>query len=185
VVWLERGRLVQDGPTDEVVNAYLRSALDGHTATTVEPEPGAPVAVERIRICDSSGRPTSIVPRSEPFVVEVDLHVERDVPALNLSVVVDTLSGARLLDEAWSEADPPVLRRAGSYHVCVTVPPVLNIGEYAVGLWIGTPYDTFVWAESVLVFRLEGSSQGRPERALQLRLPWSTDFRPADPTTPR
>jgi ABC-2 type transport system ATP-binding protein/lipopolysaccharide transport system ATP-binding protein len=184
VLWLDRGRLVQDGSTEQVVTTYLRSALDGHTATGIEPEPGAPVVVERIRICDSSGQPASVVPRSEAFVVEVDFLLERDVPDLNLSALVDTLSGARLLDEAWSEADPPLLRRAGKYHLRLTVPPVLNAGEYTLSLWIGTPYETFVWADSLVTFRLEGSSNGRPERILQLALPWSTDFRPPGSAAP-
>ena len=183
VLWLDRGRVLQDGPTDQVVATYLRSALDTHTSTVIELEPGAPLVVERIRICDAFSRPTSVMPRSEAFVVEVDLALERDVPGLNLSAVIDTLTGARLLDEAWSEADPPLLRRAGTYHLSLTVPPVLNAGEYTLGLWIGTPYDTFVWAEAVLTFRLEGTVLGRPERILQLGLPWATEFRPAESAT--
>jgi ABC-2 type transport system ATP-binding protein/lipopolysaccharide transport system ATP-binding protein len=182
VLWLDRGRLVQDGRTDQVVTTYLRSALDGSTSGVIEPEPGAPVVVERMRVCDSSGQPTAVLPRNEAFVVEVDFVLEREVSGLYLSAVVDTLSGLRVLDEAWSDADPLLLRRAGTYQLRLTVPPVLNAGDYTVGLWMGTPYDTFVWAESVVTFRLEGSALGRPDRILQLGLPWSTDFRPEEST---
>jgi hypothetical protein len=49
---------------------------------------------------------------------------------------------------------------------------VLAVGDYAVGVWMGTAYDTFAQHEDVLRFRLEGSTLGRPRRVVQLGLPW-------------
>ena len=181
VVWLDQGRLVKDGPTGEVIDAYLTAALAGDLDPVITPEPGAPIAVQRLRLCDHHGQPASIVPRQDPFTFELDLTLERDVPDLNLSIVVGSLRGGRLLDEAWSDTDEPTLRAAGRYRLRLTVPPILNAGDYTVGLWVGTPYETLVWAESVLTFRLEGSTQGRPERAIQLGLRWSTEFERVGP----
>ena len=101
------------------------------------------------------------------------------MPDLNVSVVVASVRGGRLIDEAWSDSEAPAVRQAGRYRLRMSVPPVLNVGDYTLGLWIGSPYDTFVWAESVLMFRLEGSTQGRPERALQLAVAWSSDYEPS------
>jgi ABC-2 type transport system ATP-binding protein/lipopolysaccharide transport system ATP-binding protein len=56
--------------------------------------------------------------------------------------------------------------------VHVTIPPVLNVGEYRVGFWAGTAYETLVWEPGAASFRLEGSARGRPERAVALFLPW-------------
>ncbi len=176
VVWLDQGRLAMDGPTNEVIDAYLTSALAGELDPVVTPEPGAPVTVERVRLLDRSDNPASILPRDDAFTLELAFTLERDVPELNLSVVIGNMRGGRLLDEAWSDSDEPTLRRAGSYRLRVTIPPVLNAGDYTLGLWMGTPYETLVWAEAVLTFRLEGSTHGRPERALQLGLRWSAEY---------
>ena len=184
VVWLDQGSLVMDGPTNEVIDAYLTSALAGELDPVVTPEPGAPIAVERVRLLDRSEKPASILPRDDAFTVELAFTLDRDVPELNLSMVVANLRGGRLLDEAWSDSEQPTLRLAGTYRLRVSVPPVLNAGDYTLGLWIGTPFETFVWAEAVLTFRLEGSTHGRPERALQLGLRWSAanerDRRPSE-----
>ena len=67
VVWLDHGRLVQDGPTSEVVDAYLASALESETVAVITPESGAPLVVEQFRVCDAAGRPASILPRHEQF----------------------------------------------------------------------------------------------------------------------
>jgi ABC-type polysaccharide/polyol phosphate transport system ATPase subunit len=176
IVWLDQGSLVMDGPTNEVIDAYLTSALAGELDPVVTPEPGAPIAVERVRLLDRKEKPASILPRDDPFTIELAFTLDRDVPELNLSVAVGHLRGGRLLDEAWSDSEQPTLRRAGTYRLRVSVPPVLNAGDYTLGLWVGTPYETFVWAETVLTFRLEGSTHGRPERALQLGLRWSADY---------
>jgi hypothetical protein len=49
---------------------------------------------------------------------------------------------------------------------------VLNVGEYRVGFWAGTAYETLLWEPGATSFRLEGSARGRPERAVALFLPW-------------
>ena len=43
---------------------------------------------------------------------------------------------------------------------------------------IGTDDETFVWEDRVLQFRLEGDMRGRPDRLLQLMLPWKVSRSP-------
>jgi ABC-type polysaccharide/polyol phosphate transport system ATPase subunit len=176
VIWLDRGALVQDGATTDVVDAYLTSALQGELLTGITAEPGAPLAVEKLYVGDAFGRPATILPRDEPFSLHLELRVERDIPELNVSFVVESVRGGRLLDEAWSDAEPPTMRPAGRYRLHVAVPPVLNAGDFTLGLWVGSPYDTFVWAGSAVLFRLEGSAHGRPDRALQISPRWSSEY---------
>jgi ABC-2 type transport system ATP-binding protein/lipopolysaccharide transport system ATP-binding protein len=49
---------------------------------------------------------------------------------------------------------------------------VLNVGEYVVGVWIGTRYDTFLEEATAARIRLEGDVKGRPRRLVDLQLPW-------------
>jgi ABC-2 type transport system ATP-binding protein/lipopolysaccharide transport system ATP-binding protein len=176
VVWLDQGRVVLDGPTNEIIDQYLTAALAGDLEPVVTSNPGAPISVEQVRLLDRRGQPATILPRDAPFICELVFTLEQDVADLNLSIVVGSVRGGRLLDEAWSDHEDPTLRSAGRYRLRLTIPSVLNAGDYTLGLWIGTPYDTLVWAETVLTFRLEGSTQGRPERALQLGLQWAATY---------
>ncbi len=52
------------------------------------------------------------------------------------------------------------------------IPPILNVGDHTVGVWMGTGYEELVWADAVVRFRLDGDSQGRAERVTRLDAPW-------------
>ncbi|CAN5772795.1 ABC transporter ATP-binding protein [soil metagenome] len=178
VVWLDRGHLVLDGPTNDVVDTYLSSALEPDSGAPIEPEAGAPLIVERFQVRDQEGSMGMVLRRDEPFVVELDVLLQQEVAELNVSVVIDSMRGGRLLDEAWSDTDALRVRPPGRYRLSLVVPPVLNTGDYSLGLWIGSSYDTFVWAESAILLHLEGETHGRPERNMQLGLRWDVDYEP-------
>ena len=97
--------------------------------------------------------------------------VHERAPNLNLSLYIQNLRNLRILDEALGDTDLP-LGEPGHYTARLVVPPVLNVGDYTVGLWMGTGYEEVLWRNELLNFRLEGDSQARSERILQLNLPW-------------
>jgi hypothetical protein len=99
------------------------------------------------------------------------------VPDLDVSFFIDNLMGVRVLDEAWSERGPERRGEPGEYVARLTVPPVLAVGDYVAGLWVGSPYETLIYEEELLRFRLEGVAHGRTNRITQLGLSW--DIRPA------
>ena len=63
----------------------------------------------------------------------------------------------------------------GEYVARITVPPLLAVGDYAAGIWIGSAYETHVYEEDALRFRLEGATKGRADRVLQLGLVWEVE----------
>jgi ABC-2 type transport system ATP-binding protein/lipopolysaccharide transport system ATP-binding protein len=75
-----------------------------------------------------------------------------------------------VIDEAWSDRGRSRIA-PGEHCLRLEVPPVLNVGDYTVGLWIGTALQDILETPNAFSFRLEGSDQGRPGRALVLRLP--------------
>ena len=81
-----------------------------------------------------------------------------------------------MLDESLSDAGSgttAVLSAAGRYTVSLTLPPLLMPGEYAVNVWIGTTYETFVWEHSAGWLRLEGGHRGRPDRLISSQGTWA------------
>ena len=108
--------------------------------------------------------------RSDPFTVEVTFLVPERVPGLDLSIYVQTLNGIRIIDEAWSDRGADIA--AGRFTARLTVPALLNVGNFSVGVWMGTGFEELFWRDDVLSFRLEGDTQARTERLLQLSIPW-------------
>jgi ABC-2 type transport system ATP-binding protein/lipopolysaccharide transport system ATP-binding protein len=89
----------------------------------------------------------------------------------------------RVLDEAWSDTEGSRPDRPGTYTVRISVPPVLNVGEYRIGVWAGTSYETLLFQPAATTFRLEGSTKGRPERAVALFLRWDVVDKQAKSST--
>ncbi len=170
-VWLDAGRVVEAGPTADVVGAYLSTTVQhmGNRSFATDPESAA--WITGVRALDPSGRPAVLLQRDQPVALEVRFRVRSPLPTLNVAVSVENLRGVKVLDEAWFDSAPDDRGEPGEYVARVEVPPVLPAGEYSVSAWVGTAYETVVWESDALGFRLEGGSS-RSDRLLELGLPW-------------
>jgi ABC-2 type transport system ATP-binding protein/lipopolysaccharide transport system ATP-binding protein len=130
------------------------------------------VTLDSVRLVDESGVTTRSLRRDRSFSIEVTYTINERVPGLDMSALVFNAAGMRIMDEAWSDTEGRRPDGPGTYTVRILVPPVLNVGDYRVGIWIGTRYDTVLLEPAAATFRLEGSTKGRPERAIELCLPW-------------
>jgi len=170
-IWLERGAVTAVGSTESVVDAYVATATseDRGSSPLVHSED---VTLHGVRLVDESGQTTRSLRRDRSFSIEVRYTIHEKVPALDMSVLVFNSAGTRVLDEAWSDTNGSRPDRPGTYTVRVSVPPALNVGDYRVGIWAGTAYEMLLFEPAAASFRLEGSTKGRPERAVALFLPW-------------
>jgi ABC-2 type transport system ATP-binding protein/lipopolysaccharide transport system ATP-binding protein len=183
-VWLDQGTTRAIGPAGEVVDTYL-GTMGGETGALVD-DRGGPVALRSVRVLDARARSIEVLRRDQPFTVEARFLVRAGVPGLDLAVHLYNVRGVEVLSEAWGDtvADRP--NDPGEYVARLQIPPLLNVGEYTVGVWIGTRYDTFVQETTLRRFRLEGDVRGRPRRIVSLELPWDVcrvegdDQQPAD-----
>ena len=174
-VWLDGGRIRGYGETSEVVGAYIAAGVTP-TAERVFPDrPGEPVVIRSASLRGASGDLAASLDREEPFTIELRFLVRERVADLDFTVFVENLRGVRVLDEAWSETGGAVRGVPGEYVARISVPPVLTVGDYVVGFWIGSAYDTLIYEEDVLRLRLEGDVKGRPNRTLQLGLSWEVE----------
>jgi ABC-type polysaccharide/polyol phosphate transport system ATPase subunit len=173
-LWLDEGRLIVDGATADVVDAYL--GTHATRSGEVRFAPGnALVELRRVAVTGPEGRPAEILDRDEPITVVVDYAVREAVPGLTLSVSVQNLRNVRIVDESWVDRWPQGRGDAGVYRATLTIPPVLNVGDHSIGIWMGTGYEEFVWADAAVSFRLRGDTQGRAERVTQLHGTWTIE----------
>lgn len=170
-IWLEQGEVSERGPVERVVDAYLNAALQGPKTMTAGWSAG-PVALQSVSARDELGKETSVLRRDRPFFIDVHYSIADSVPALDVALYVVNAAGTRIFDEAWSDAVVERPSGPGEYVLRLSVPPVLNVGEYRVGVWIGSRYETLLHEPVTTIFHLEGSVKSRPDRVVELLLPW-------------
>lgn len=170
-IWLEAGRVVDDGPVGPVLDRYLASAVS-RTGWRRIPDPGGPAALVAAAVCGHDGEPAAVLRRDRPFRLEVRVVVRERLPGIDVAVVVSTLSGVRVLDEALSRRSPLNLA-PGEYAARIEVPPVLRAGDYLVALWLGTGLgESLQWVDAALAFRLEGEGARPTSGIVDLGTRW-------------
>lgn len=170
-VWLDAGRVVEAGPTSDVVGAYLSTTVQHMGGREYGRDPDAAAWVTDLRALSPGGRSEVLLSRDEPVVLELRFLVRSPLPTLNAAIAVENLRGIKVLDEAWFDSPNENVGEPGEYVARIEVPPVLPAGEYAVSAWVGTAYETVAWEPDALGLRLEGESS-RSDRLLELGLPW-------------
>jgi ABC-type polysaccharide/polyol phosphate transport system ATPase subunit len=169
-LWLEQGSVRATGPTRDVVHDYLASGLP-------PPAPGrplmgsGPVTVSAVRVVSAAGAPTAALMRDAPLRLQVEFELSEDVPGLDIALYVTTRNGIRVFDESLRDHGPTTIR-PGAYCAELSVPPVLNVGEFTVGVWVGTMHEDFVHEPAAVSFTLTGDGSDRPERLVALGLPF-------------
>jgi ABC-2 type transport system ATP-binding protein/lipopolysaccharide transport system ATP-binding protein len=108
--------------------------------------------------------------REDPLRVEVDFTLADEVPGMDLAVYITTSGGVRVIDQVLSDSEQPRLP-AGDYTAQLPLPPVLNVGDFAVGVWFGTTHSQIIDEPSAATFSLHGSDRNRPDRVLVYDLP--------------
>ena len=136
-IWLERGRIRATGPTEAVINEYLRSSVGTATAISLEVDPTATAQVAAVTLVDSVGAPQTVLSTRDTGWIQVEIVVNETTPGLDVSCMVATRGGTQILDEALSDVRVSALGRAGRYLVKCELPPILPPGDYTISVWLG------------------------------------------------
>jgi ABC-type polysaccharide/polyol phosphate transport system ATPase subunit len=167
-IWLEGGRIREDGPTPEILPRYLRGVVrEGHRVE-FGPAPG-PVGLSAVEV---TGPPDHPEPRRDlALLITIEVELTEPFPGLNVAVYLSTPGGPRVLDEAWTDAPDagPMPSEPGRYALELVVPPLLAAGEYVANVWMGRPGEELVDAEA-LRFRLHPRVDDPHEAANRARL---------------
>ncbi|MCW2540926.1 MAG: transporter related protein [Frankiales bacterium] len=174
-LWLEGGEIRDSGPTPTIVRDYLNSGLApaerGHGLAITS----GPITVAAVRVRPDStvaGGADAALMFGDQLRVEIEFDVSAETPGLDLAVMVTTGSGVRVLDELLSEQS--ITRfTPGSYRVEVLIPPLLNAGDYSIGLWFGTPHEEFLAEPAAAMFSVHGGDPTRPDRIVAAKLPFA------------
>lgn len=171
-IWLDAGRVRDDGATERVVRDYLRSGFmlesavrDGSTART------GPIRLLNVSVRPDGGEVGGALLRDDPIQVVLDIEVSELQLGLDLAVYITNSRGVRVLDEVLSDSLDerfPV----GVHQLTLDLPPVLNVGQHSVGVWIGSAWTDLINEPVAAAFELLGDDRRRLNRAVVLNLPF-------------
>ncbi|MBC7350814.1 MAG: ABC transporter ATP-binding protein [Thermogutta sp.] len=139
VLLLERGSIVREGPPTEVVEAYLARALS-HGASgecSLSMDPAMPIVVSRVRVLSENGDITTLFPRSERVVLEIEGTVNEGGRRYIVALDIRTIDGL-LLFRTHSFEQPEsyrILDKKGPFVLRCYIPSeFLSAGRYEVGI---------------------------------------------------
>jgi len=183
-IWLDKGRIVQQGPTAEVVANYL--IVDSSDAGQCEWAEGiADPNVEEfrlysVRIHTAQGAVASVVDVRYPFVLSFEYEFRKQLPYCRVGFTLETADGTGLFEsyDTDQEANQGP-RRPGRYKFRCEVPGnFLLPGAYSISVAAGMPnVKTLLWKESVLSLTVEdtaisGDMRAQPYGVIRPKLKW-------------
>ncbi|MCA9517289.1 MAG: ABC transporter ATP-binding protein [Myxococcales bacterium] len=95
-VLLEEGRLIADGPTNEVLERYLQPNVTRDLPSVWEAPPGELRHIRRVALHTPDGAPTSSVRVGDPLSMTLHATGMGAFPDLDARVAVDSVSGQRV-----------------------------------------------------------------------------------------
>jgi ABC-type polysaccharide/polyol phosphate transport system ATPase subunit len=155
-IWLDHGQIQADGPSEEVVQRYVRGSVGDVPRADFTPDPTQRLQVLAAEVADEQGRALDHPERGQPLTLRVRFAAREALPVVSVGLSVQDQRGIRVLDEVWGEHGSDVLaidEPPQEVDVGLTVPPILPAGDYVLGIWIGSSYDSFLEQE-VLRFRV-------------------------------
>jgi ABC-type polysaccharide/polyol phosphate transport system ATPase subunit len=168
-LWMEAGTVRAEGASSDIVRDYLTSGISAPGSSAALLRSG-PLQVLDVRVSAGGRGVEAALLRDDPIEIDVDFELAEAVPGLDLAVYVTTRTGVRVLDVTAGDGGPVSLR-PGRQRARVSVPPILNVGTFAVGVWFGTSQHEMVDEPAAATFTLHGSDRGRPDRVLVYDLP--------------
>jgi lipopolysaccharide transport system ATP-binding protein len=187
-VLLERGRLVAEGPTDEVVRAYLASASGTATIPLADREDrrgSGELRLESVSLLDPEGGELSALRAGDDALLELAYGSAGTAPLRNVRVALalDTVFGQRVtvLDNELAGYSLDRLPPSGRIRCFLPKCPLVP-GRYGLSVYVtvnGVLADWIVGAGTIDVaagdFFATGRTLGAQDGVVALRQSWSPD----------
>ncbi len=159
VILLQNGKVVQDGPTDQVIQAYLAAQSDNKVSRNLtDPKlrrnslPDSKVKWKAISVVNSKSSETDHIAYREPFMVDLELGASANVEDVSLGLAVESALGFPVFNTFQKEVGLPTTFRKGTHRFRLEIDPnLLSPGLYNVSLGANGPSVTD-WIPSAAQF---------------------------------
>ncbi len=184
VVWLDKGKIVAQGKTADVIAHYLLSN-SSETGVCEWPEGTANKGVDdfrlfSVRIRNNDGAVTSTVDVRHPFTLSFEYEIRQTLPHCRVGFVLATADGTVVFDSYDTDQVANRGRKdPGRYTVCCEIPGHLLLpGRYVVSVNAGVPgVKNLLWIENVISLTIEetnivGEVHAQPVGIIRPKLNW-------------
>lgn len=192
-IWIADGRVQQDGPTNEVIRAYLNSfgAADEQTLdlSAVRERRGTGlVRFLKMEFLDAEGNEQHVIHSGDPLRVRFHYECQRDIPDLHFGLRIYSNLGVLISDvHTWStcQAVPLAPQGTGSIELeidCLNLMP----GTYYLGTWASSFHEYHDVLENVATLEVEtsdfyGTGRGTESRFGLVFFPFRWRHHPTKP----
>ncbi|HLG19540.1 MAG TPA: ABC transporter ATP-binding protein [Bdellovibrionota bacterium] len=158
-ILLSDGRMIDQGPTAEIVERYLAGQTTQTTSVTYPDDALKTMRIRGVELLGPTGELAEKIYGSRGFRVRIAYDVNEPVHSAFVLCRVHVEDGVTLFSTTDTDLDPGRLetRKTGSYVTEFTVPPkLLAEGQYFVSVSVGIPYQfNFDHRLEALSFMLE------------------------------
>jgi ABC-2 type transport system ATP-binding protein/lipopolysaccharide transport system ATP-binding protein len=177
-IWLDGGRVQDDGDAHEVIDRYLGTVVNRGERVEVPLSVNSPVRALSVALVDESGNPVDRLRRDERLRFDIKFGLTDPLPSFDLAIYLLTRDRTQVLSENISDKAIHI-RGPGEFAVRLTIPGVLAAGDYVAGIWLASADGSLVYDE-VLEFTLLPRADDRSEAIRRPRLvvpdvSWSID----------
>jgi ABC-type polysaccharide/polyol phosphate transport system ATPase subunit len=173
VLWLDRGRVVADGPASEVLDAYLAAATGSSDDLDRFTIGDAPIRLERLAVRSATSGAAAIHQKGDPITVEFAYRIERPISPFQASVTVFDNRGRPLVEDYLPVSVDAV---AGRVEGTMTLPGILNPGRYELTFWAGNRYQNLLDTDRSLAFDVVGEIAARFGQISAVSVPCAWDL---------
>lgn len=158
---LDKGNLVLDGATDDVIQKYVSMSETGKNEYLQSHNPGKKINLRRVSLQTNEGQLlTSEIKYSQDFEILIDYEVNNPVRDCLVWFAIETIDGIMVFTSADYDTNPSMLeeREPGFYQSRIRIPGKwLNYGTYIiiVGIVQNNPLEIFDRIESIKFSVLE------------------------------
>ena len=181
-VLLDRGRMLEIGPTPSVVQTYITSGLAERPEYVKPSDQEKAINLTRIALLATDNAVRADVAYDETFRFRLEYEVNKVVTGISVGIALFSIDGTCAFATADFDAHPELLgpRSPGKYETEVTIPGEwLNVGRYSVDVYIANATVVYDSVEAITFNIVDtgtpGSRNGIQRRGvLQPLLDWKT-----------
>lgn len=169
-IMLQKGRLIRQGPMDDVIKTYLEQSASSQAEFQVElPNDGIdrPGVCQRVIIRTMDGQPTAEVPAASPYLVDVEFNINRNLQHFIAGIGVVTMMEFPFRT-VWSQ---PHQVKPGTYRMRFYFDDVhLAPGMYKLIIGLSDQGNTFHSVDNLIYFEVSEATEVKiDERVYNLR----------------
>ena len=181
---LNKGELVADGDTDDVIRKYLLGDIEKKLDFLYENSTVKDMHIRRVSLEPQNKNRSLNIPYTDPIEIEIEYEVNNPIFNCVVWLALETSDGTMVFTTSDYDTHQDLLgvREKGRYVTQVKIPPCwLNVGEYTVIVGLVQNHPLIVYdRESTIIFNIEeigtpGSviKDGVRRGVLQPILPWT------------